>query len=80
MNRIFFRVTFFWKYRIDLTIFPNSEIHIHLIEAVVCLIFSQGDIDGDGNRKSMEEIKKLQEELSALRQENIQLKVRTVSK
>merc|ERR1719391_81022 len=34
----------------------------------------QGDIDGDGNRKSMEEIKKLQEELSALRQENIQLR------
>merc|ERR1711974_318247 len=34
----------------------------------------QGDIDGDGNRKSMEEIKKLQEELSSLRQENIQLR------
>ena len=46
-----------------------------ILKLFCALSFIQGDIDGDGNRKSMEEIKKLQEELSALRQENIQLRV-----
>ena len=41
----------------------------------------QGDIllAEEANKKSTEEIKKLQEEMSALRQENIQLRVRFFS-
>lgn len=45
---------------------------------LVIFLSLKGDSMGDGAnmRKSMEEIRKLQEEISALRQENIQLRVR----